>query len=810
MAPTLPVNVFKLRSEEFFQLVQEQCGATMVEILRYLEVMSLDCLLHIEDLFAFFHYDSPDLLPIKKKVGITLNDGSFKVKVGLSIQANNFIQSLKTFQQQETFFSSTDLIIPAVLLDRYPILRQIVPFFVNDSPERIDTRIKFKRTLIKTIIMNHDRVKCRFSYDSCIREFASCIFILGGRNVYEFIRINIPGLLPSLTVIQALIDSSTNNLQEEIEVCFAAEDCTSVIPKITYNVQSNTFTGFTPPLKDCLPQINTFSTESFSELEHWSSTLAISNLLNVHMIQPITVASNSCSPFLLSAYGTDNRFITEDIILRWVNMVDECVKREINLVGFATDCDSRYLRSMRLLMGFFATMLNQKFHQRKNAFHVNIPPSWSWFFMRNKQLILFSQDSIHLCTKLRNRLLSSTASMMTGDHIITVDHLLQLIKSSSSKLIHNLVKSDIRPKDRQNYPSCEKISSEAALNTLSSVPYSKATQIYLQIIRNTRFAFISTETSYVDPLDRLNSSNQDIKINTKRQYFMSLPALFSMEMNSHTLVYIALLVMQHQLPEECMNISLFNSQSCERQFRLCRAMSGPFSSIVNFTVHQFIQRVKKLSYLHSIKYQNNNNSNNTDSDANLLFPKHHKHPESVQPGRNASLSSSVKSLTIEIIEESISKACSNASRLMCEVNLYQHHEIPPLDEMSRLASLQLQKLEIVESSIPGESELDMESDSDDSNSEEEIVTTEDESSDEDSILNDEVLSDNLTAVSAVTYQGMRVFDSINPNLSKSYFVININGTKKYLHMQTAVWLLSNEKPAISSDRLRRFMTNRKT
>ncbi|CAF3974844.1 unnamed protein product, partial [Rotaria sp. Silwood1] len=68
--------------------------------------------------------------------------------------------------------------------------------------------------------------------------------------------------------------------------------------------------------------------------------------------------------------------------------------------------------------------------------------------------------------------------------------------------------------------------------------------------------------------------------------------------------------------------------------------------------------------------------------------------------------------------------------------------------MSRLASLQLQKLEIVESSIPGESELDMESDSDDSNSEEEIVTTEDESSDEDSILNDEVLPDNLTAVSA--------------------------------------------------------------
>ena len=34
-------------------------------------------------------------------------------------------------------------------------------------------------------------------------------------------------------------------------------------------------------------------------------------------------------------------------------MVDECAKKGINLVGFATDCDCRYLRSMRLLMGFF-------------------------------------------------------------------------------------------------------------------------------------------------------------------------------------------------------------------------------------------------------------------------------------------------------------------------------------------------------------------------------------------------------------------------------------------------------------------------
>ena len=100
--------------------------------------------------------------------------------------------------------------------------------------------------------------------------------------------------------------------------------------------------------------------------------------------------------------------------------------------------------------------------------------------MRNRQLILFFQDSTHICTKLRNRLLSSKATMLLGDKLINIEHLVQLIESSS-KLSHNLVKSDILPKDRQNYSSCEKISNEAALNGLVSVDISRATRIYLEV-----------------------------------------------------------------------------------------------------------------------------------------------------------------------------------------------------------------------------------------------------------------------------------------------------------------------------------------
>jgi hypothetical protein len=119
--------------------------------------------------------------------------------------------------------------------------------------------------------------------------------------------------------------------------------------------------------------MNSFSTESFSELENWFNTLTKSHLLNLQMIQPISLDSVSSSPFILSACGTDNRFTTEDILMKWMNIINQCNEQGVRVVGFATDCDSRYLRSMRLFMGVFADMPNQQIYLRDDVFHVDIP-----------------------------------------------------------------------------------------------------------------------------------------------------------------------------------------------------------------------------------------------------------------------------------------------------------------------------------------------------------------------------------------------------------------------------------------------------
>ena len=55
------------------------------------------------------------------------------------------------------------------------------------------------------------------------------------------------------------------------------------------------------------------------------------------------------------------------------------------------------------------------------------------------------------------------------------------------------------------------------------------------------------------------------------------------------------------------------------------------------------------------------------------------------------------------------------------------------------------------------------------------------------------------------FDGIKIVDNINLMLKHSYFQIKINDKIKYLHKQSAGWLLSNKSARLSSDRLSRVM-----
>ena len=154
---------------------------------------------------------------------------------------------------------------------------------------------------ISNMVSNLTRTKNCFRYQQSVKDFATCLYILGGRTAYEFVRINIPGSIPSLSSLRTIIRSSRNEYvggefyfdrlncyMDSFKCTYASVgvDCTGVVKNIHYDVHSNCFTGFTLPLTDGFRSTRYFSTDRLADLEIWYNQVDKASLLNVHVVTP--------------------------------------------------------------------------------------------------------------------------------------------------------------------------------------------------------------------------------------------------------------------------------------------------------------------------------------------------------------------------------------------------------------------------------------------------------------------------------------------------------------------------------------------
>lgn len=290
-------------------------------------------------------------------------------------------------------------------------------------------------------------------------------------------------------------------------------------------------------------------------------------------------------------------------------------------------------------------------------------------------------------------MLSSTATLLMGDQRISMDLLHQIV-STSSKLFHGLVFSDLNPRDHQNYASCFRICRDEIFQALEGIDNSDATMIYLRLLRSIVDAYIEPSTSLLDRvfhawmsvflsrlwlvwvekmgkvnldeiLDQLTENSNGYSESSKKtaqQYFITPQTVYSIELNAHCLVYLILLVVEGKLPQEVLTIDRFNSQSCEGTFRAARALSSNSSSGVNFTVQQFLNLVDKLSLFQKIKSENEQLSS-----PQLLFPVHHKNKHGHLPSNESS--SMLEIPTKIMIEATISRAFEKAIAYMDRVGI---------------------------------------------------------------------------------------------------------------------------------------------
>lgn len=284
------------------------------------------------------------------------------------------------------------------------------------------------------------------------------------------------------------------------------------------------------------------------------------------------------------------------------------------------------------------------------------------------------------------------------------------------------------------------------------------------------------------------------KCNTKRKYFITYQAYFSIEINAHSLTYLAVLVSEGKLPPEALHTWLQNSQTCESTFRSARSISSIHSAGVNFTVAQFLSRMNKLTTLQNIK--------NNASENKLRFPQHHK-VSSTQ--RNTLNSSNINIISKTDIENTV----INAYRYV--INLFKPLKIKQLlrdgktisiQELSNAISRRLEDFwttENYDSSSKNE-DLDTESDDETDDGIDNDLTYAYES-DEEMDLDDNY--DTIHNVNISTNHGIRLVDNVKEEFAHNHFQVMINGDKKYLHKQAACWLLQKDRSTLSSDRLSR-------
>ncbi|CAF3581135.1 unnamed protein product [Rotaria socialis] len=671
----------------------------------------------------------------------------------------------------------------------------------------------FLSAVLETIDINSHRPSNNYKYPQCVLRFATAISILAGRYVYEYLRINLRYVLPSIQTIQnnwsykPYLEAEFRFNESEIHLnsmqcqyIFVSEDCSAIIPRIEYDSNLDTFNGFVTPLLDGVPSENAFKCSLFEQLEDLFETTPQANLVNIHVIQPILDSDVNVLPAatVLSAYGTDHKITAIDILKRWLMIYKQFNSKGIRVLGFSTDGDPKYLRAMRLAANYFVKNQILNIYNDKLSFTVKIPSGWTiWFFLSPSQLFLFMQDGAHVCTKIRNRMLSKTTELTMGHYEVSIQHLYDLIRSKN-KIDHNLSISDLNVKDKQNFSSCQKISDDKILNLLMLDDKCKATYNYLLMLNLLISAYTERRVSFND---RIYYASIVLFYTRMWRIWLYITKPPRKQLNTHYLIYVYLLIEQRILPQSIAeNIYLFSSQPCENVFRNARALSGVYSTRINFTISQFLKRINKLYVLTELKQ-----FEATNSEQKIFFPVHHKIKQFLTE-TNSQTSCNIIDLNTNNLEKLIFQAYEVAQEMAISVgmsNTLIKNNRFTIEQSSELAKHLLQANSLTESEI-----LDVDGSTDDESTDDDSSNYDEESTDityNDDILENDDLSPTTSFenLQSTIYSGLRLTKSVSSSHVHKYFAVNIHGEKLFLHKQTATWYLQEKQLRLSCDRLQR-------
>ncbi|CAF4664985.1 unnamed protein product [Rotaria sp. Silwood2] len=282
----LPDDVFTYCGDKFFQLVHTLVGNDIVDILKIQSINSTQSFINTKDVLAIFQLHCPDLLQIKERLCFKLSNGNFIIKIGIksSLKYLTAIFKLKQNQNEPQARTHGDIISDNRLHDlinRNALLKSLFSWYNQQQQENNINNKTFLSFFIDNITNNLSKSNNQYRYNDVVKRFAICLYILGGKLMYEFVRLNITGASLSLITLHNIISDQNltitegrfrfNELKQHLKLLdtkfgFVSEDCTGVIQKIKYNEGTNSFIGFSTPLINGIPSVNHFRTDSLEQL----------------------------------------------------------------------------------------------------------------------------------------------------------------------------------------------------------------------------------------------------------------------------------------------------------------------------------------------------------------------------------------------------------------------------------------------------------------------------------------------------------------------------------------------------------------
>lgn len=466
---------------------------------------------------------------------------------------------------------------------------------------------------------NIDHCKNGFRYTSDTKFYTAYIRMIGGKLMYETFKANTSRAVPCLRSVDRYISKVKSNILEGVlrsdelleylnklqlpKIVALSEDATRITGRIQYEPQTNLLIGFVLPLEqNGMPIHGKNKATSASKMEKCFFNTETreekkrASFLNVVMAQPLVPGIPA---FCLLVFGTDAMYSSENIKNRWQYIKDELNKRGIHVVTFASDSDPKFNSTMKYHISL---------GQSRNDNGIQFP---QWF---NANLCNFAdylpiQDTVHIGTKLRNRILNGVLKI--GTNIISVEHLFKLL-NTYTKEKHGLCASTVRPNDRQNFDSVLKICSENVIDLLRNVEGSEGTILYLKILDRVMKSFLDLRLSPLERIRHIWFATFVLRI--WKQYihesgqtystkldFITMNCYACIEINAHSLVLLVLWLKDQKL-EHLFQPQMLGSQQCESIFRQIRSLSSTFSTVTNCSVLDVMNRMSKIELQNQISH----------------------------------------------------------------------------------------------------------------------------------------------------------------------------------------------------------------